>query len=140
MDKERLTAIHNRLQHTTPAPWEAVPWASEFLLRSDWEGREATGQHSIARILANQEGPARTRGNAAFLANARRDVPDLIDALRAAWEERDALREKLGIAYEHAQETARCHAAQIGLHHEREIALEAERDALRQGLGATDAR
>ena len=91
---ERIAEIKRRCEWATSAPWSVVTDGTESSVEATGLGRFVTHLNSNMH---------RYRDDAEFIAHARQDVPDLLDALAAAQAEIAALKAAL---------TEACHATE----------------------------
>lgn len=104
MDEERLAEIEARANAATPGPWEA----GESAFDSSTGGGSCLGvfaptKYSPRALLANE---VFDEADAAFIAHARADVPDLVAEMRRL---RDTL-ERLVHRAEHTAQTMQDHS------------------------------
>ena len=97
IDKNRLVEIRARVENATPGPWTiSREWYVDGMA-PDKIGDKLTALEP--HTLLKCDGPAEVRiPNATFIAHARQDVPDLLDALEKVQSENERLREALRLA------------------------------------------
>lgn len=103
MNQSRLDAIRARCEAATPGPWEAVNKSVRLagvVCEFSW-GKEAPDGHNggICNCLGASYGAKKNdpvneqaRGNAAFIAASRTDVPDLLAEVERLQAENEQLR------------------------------------------------
>lgn len=82
MDRQKLEEIEGRVRAATPGPWR-VGYHRGFGEEHDLDGPPDGVRAQFGRLA-----------DARFVAAAREDVPELIEALRAAYERIEELQEK----------------------------------------------
>lgn len=104
MTPERIAEIRQRAQQATKGPWEVAPCSSDDEVRnvvSEYKRVEGGAQANwIAELDASLDFDSdiegeleRLQADAEFIAHARQDIPDLLDALARAQQEIVDLRE-----------------------------------------------
>ena len=101
-DTKWLSAVRACLSKATPGPWTTGTWAGrchmkhqhgngdckyEYELRDqedEYFGRYVSGPEPITIVGGNDYGPWLSRGDAAFIASARQDLPRMLSCLEAA--------------------------------------------------------
>jgi len=80
-----LSAIEQRAEEATPAPWDWL--ADDYDHGSGYTGFVEAAESHVADVIAV--------GDATFIAHARTDIPALCSALRTAWEQIARLEAKI---------------------------------------------
>lgn len=100
---EQVREIANRANRATRGPWRVQePKANDWV--ESWHYINAVRKDGTKRveITSNFEyeagGVASTPEDAAFIAAARTDVPDLVNTIRDLWAEKDVLIDRLNEA------------------------------------------
>lgn len=88
MDSQRLAEIEARCEAATEGPWE-VAWKTDFIWQLDGDG-DRFGPIAEAHYAEGNHD-----NNAAFIAHARDDVPDLLAEVRRLTAENEAMRDIL---------------------------------------------
>jgi hypothetical protein len=100
MTKERLEEIEARADAATPGPWKhravepLAKWPSIFV--NEVEAPQDDGCW-IAKVMDHRSCIATPPGdgNASFIAASRTDIPDMAREIRALWEAREKLNQRL---------------------------------------------
>ena len=97
LSNERLAAIRERVERATPGPWGVVERSDRlaYLVRGPKEVN-ARLVCDVSRGVADRTAAGDTRqADAAFVAAARQDVPDLLAEVERLREEVERLREEV---------------------------------------------
>jgi hypothetical protein len=105
MDQQRLDEIRERCEAATKGPWEAVNKSVRLagvVCKFSWGNEAPDGYNGgICNCLGASYGAKKNdpvneqaRGNAAFIAASRTDVPDLLNEVERLQADRDAWRRR----------------------------------------------